>query len=204
MGRRRKARVTVAGIDRRATDLPHNAEVADTGVKDPYDGQPIVVVRSVRDDPVGKMGARGQIDEAQLAAARHWQRDYENSEIGGIRASDTTREPVDGGGAFPEPITDTTRRAVKSLTYTARKLGQEGDALIRHVLGQGMSIEVAAAARGMSGNHEIRYLGRRFRECLETLAVLYGYASKPKPVRPKPPGMPKNLRDAIEAAKVLT
>lgn len=171
----------VPAVDRRATDLPGRpADYAEVVVRDPYsrDGGHALVMQSIKDDPLGKMGARGQVDGAQLAAGRRWQADYERSEIGGIKANDTTREPVDGGGAYPDPISDQTVAAVRRLADAREALGVEGEALVRDVLASGMSIEVVCSRRNLTTERERKYIGRRFRETLETLAVFYGLASK--------------------------
>lgn len=168
-------------VDRRATGLPGRREdYAEVEVADPYSttGGRALVMRSIKDDPLGKMGARGQVDGAQLAAGRRWQSDYESAEVGGIKANDTTREPVDGGGAFHDPITDRQRVAVQRLQAARAELGQEGESLVRDVLASGLTIELVAGKRNLTTERERKYLGRRFREALETLAVFYGLASK--------------------------
>lgn len=168
-------------VDRRATDLPgRRGDYAEAEVADPYSstGGRALVMRSIKDDPLGKMGARSQIDGAQLAAGRRWQADYELSEIGGIKANDTTREPVDGGGAYPDPISDRTIAAVRRLQAARAELGLEGESLVRAVLAKGLTIELIAAARNLTTERERKYLGRRFRECLECLVVFYGLASQ--------------------------
>src|SRR3972149_5164341 len=95
--------------DRRAMDLPINAQVAPITVDDPYGtetGEKIVVFRSLRDDPVGAMPNRGQIREWQYTAARHWQKLHAVAGIGGVRGFDTTRDAVDGGQIASTTITD--------------------------------------------------------------------------------------------------
>jgi hypothetical protein len=46
------------------------------------------------------------------------------------------------------------------------------------VLGRGMSIAQAAYIRGMSSETDRKYIGKRFRECLSTLALRFGYANR--------------------------
>lgn len=163
--------------DRRVEQLPINAMVRPITVDDPYEpGGKITTVQSLRDDPLARLHVRSQIDDAQYAAGRHWQNLYEAAEIGGVRAMDTTKEPVDGGGFLTEPITDRQRDAARELGRLSRSLGQDGDALVRSVLGHRWFIEQIAAARGIESRRGIEYLGRRFRECLETLARELGYA----------------------------
>src|ERR1700756_427956 len=86
--------------DRQARDLPRNAEVAAVEVDDPLalePGEKIVALRSIRNDPLGRLHSPHQIDEAQFRGGRAFQDDWEKAERG-PRALDPTREYVDGGG----------------------------------------------------------------------------------------------------------
>lgn len=162
---------------RLSQDLPINSRVSIAIVKDPYSqvGEQIRVLRSVRDDPLAGMFSRSQIDQAQLEAGRRWQKHHEESEIGSIRAIDPGKEAVDGG-RMPEALSDRQIDAFRALAIADAKLGQEGCALVRDVLGHRLTIAAAAHKRGMSGESEMKYIGKRFRECLETLAVLWEFA----------------------------
>jgi hypothetical protein len=163
--------------DRRASQLPHGAVVSVVEVDDPYArGERISAVASLGDDPLGALHVRHQIDAAKFMAGRHWQRLYEASQIGTLRGMDLTRERVDGGGGNGvELMSDHRIKAMAALTRCCGLLGQEGDALVRDVLGKGMQVTEAAAARGL-GPRGLVYLGQRLRECLETLAHEFGYA----------------------------
>ncbi len=141
--------------DRMSADLPINSVVAETVVKDEA-GDYIKVLRSIRDDPLAGMLSRDQIDTAMFEAGRLWQKYYEHSEIGGISAIDPTKEAVDGG-RIPEPITDRQIEAIRELGNADKELGEYGASIIRDVLGR----------------HQ---LGRRLRECLDTLAHLWNFA----------------------------
>ena len=67
-------------------------------VEDPYvRGDHIRAVVSLRDDPLGALWARHEIDHAKYVAGRHWQKLYEASQIGDLRGIDLTRERVDAG-----------------------------------------------------------------------------------------------------------
>lgn len=174
-----QGRPPIAIHERMATDLPINAKVAPMTVPDPYstDGGTVIVLRSLRDDPLAALHSRGQVDTAQFLAGRHWQRSYELSEIGQVGAIDPTREAVDGGRPR-EILSDAYMRATKEIDLARKTLGQEGESIVHDVLIRGMPLLHVAAARGATAEREILYIGRRFRECLETLAVLYGYAMK--------------------------
>ena len=85
--------------DRRSRDLPRNAEVAAVEVDDPLalePGDKIVTLRSIRNDPLGRLHSHRQIDEAQYQGGRAFQDDWEKAERG-PHAVDPTREYVDGG-----------------------------------------------------------------------------------------------------------
>jgi hypothetical protein len=166
--------------DRRSTDLPINAIVASVVIDDPYSqiGEKIKATRSLRDDPLASLYIRSQINTAQFEAGRKFQRLVEEAQIGGIKAIDPAKESVDGG-RIPEPITDQQIKACRELNRAYRELGQEGAALMHDIAGDGMSVILAAGKRHMTSKLEIKYVGRRFRECLESLAVLWNLALRP-------------------------
>ena len=168
---------TAAVHDRRATELPANAVIGVVTVDDPYArGEHVSAVVSLRDDPLGALWVRKQIDDAKYHAGRRWQRLYEASQIGDLRGMDLTRERVDSSSNGVEILTDARTQAMAKLTRCGGVLGQEGDALIRDVLGRGLCLVEVAASRGYGTRRGLEYLGQRLRECLETLAHEFGYA----------------------------
>ena len=165
--------------DRRSTDLPRNAEVAAIEVDDPLGlepGEKIVTLRSLRNDPLGKMHSHRQIDEAQFQGGRAFQDDWEKAERG-PQAVDPTREYVDGGG-MREPITERQRKAVLRLNRAERELGADGSALVHEVLIMGLTMEQVGQRREVRGQRWIDYFARRFKECLDRLALIYGFATE--------------------------
>lgn len=167
--------------DRLAADLPINAIVSPVIVDDPYEaGAQITVLRSLRDDALARLACRGHIDRQLVLAGRAWQADYELVEIGNLRGIDTTRDAVDGG-RFPDLDTDRRCAASDRIARDDKALGQEGAILIRRVLVSGMTFEQIGAERGDIGQFMIKYLGRRFREALETLAQIRGFVSGGRP-----------------------
>jgi hypothetical protein len=150
-------------------------------VDDPYEaGGKIIVMRSTRDDPLGRLHDRRQIDEAQYQGGRAFQDDFETAERG-PRAIDPGKEFVDGGLA-PEPITEAMRKAVVRLNRVHRVLGQSGSAIAHDVLIAGMTLDRVAARREMETDLEKKYLGRRLRECLDDLALIYGFGGEGREV----------------------
>jgi hypothetical protein len=184
MSRRRKAKpISLAGragpLDRRVAEMQRRGEVAPVTVEDPYGltpGEKVVALRTLRDDPLAALHHNRMIDEAQYKAGRHWQLAYEAADIGTIRSIDLSRERVDGGSAPELTVNERTSRGLAELAKATTALGLEGEAIVRHVLGERMTFAVAAAKRGLATEAERKYIGRRFRECLETLALVYGYA----------------------------
>jgi hypothetical protein len=182
MARRSKLRraISLAGPgvqvhDRQARDLTINAIVAPVEVKDPY-GDRIVVLRSLRDDPLAGMFARRQIDQAQYDGGRAWQKCMEESEVGNIRAIDPTKEAVDGGRC-PEPLSDRYAHAHAKLKEAHSILGMIGENIVRDILGSRLTIMEAGQRRGYTTKDELAFMGRRFREALDTLAVVFGCAT---------------------------
>ena len=165
--------------DRRSQDLPRNAEVAAVEVDDPLGlepGEKIVTLRSIRNDPLARLHSHRQIDEAQYQGGRAFQDDWERAERG-PQAVDPTREYVDGG-RMREPITERQRKAVLRLNRAERELGADGSMLVHEILILGLTMEQISQRRGVTGQRWIDYLSKRFRECLDRLALMYGFATE--------------------------
>lgn len=163
--------------DRRSADLNINARVMPIEVDDPFEpGAKVTAYKSIRDDPLGRLHAHGQIDRGQMEAGEQWRAAYEIAEIGGSRAIDPTKEAVDGG-RIPEPFTDRQRRAFRTLETCRKALGSDGDALIRDVLGQRRFIREVAASRQIASERGIAALGMKFKKCLETLVIVFESAA---------------------------
>jgi hypothetical protein len=183
--RRKKPHGAAKVHDRRSQDLLRNAEVAAVEVDDPLalePGDKIVTLRSIRNDPLARLHSHRQIDEAQYQGGRAFQNDWEKAERG-PRAVDPTREYVDGGQAR-EPITERQRKAVLRLNRAERELGSEGSALVHEVLILGMTMEQIGQRRGLIAQRWKDYFARRFRECLDRLALIYGFATQERNKEP--------------------
>jgi hypothetical protein len=174
--------------DRRAQDLPFNAEVAVIEIDDPLalePGDKIIALRSTRGDPLAKLHTHHQIDEAQFRGGRAFQSDWEKAERG-PRAVDPTRERVDGEQAR-ESITEGQRRAVMRLNRIEHELGADGTALVHEILILGMTVQQISEQRGLITQRWKDYFARRFGECLDRLALFYGFAAPARiPVRSLP------------------
>lgn len=177
--KRRKLRHAEKIHDRRSHDLPRNAEVAAIEVDDPLalePGEKIVALRSIRNDPLARLHSHHQIDEAQYRGGRAFQHDWERAERG-PQAVDPTREHVDGGQRR-EPVTENQRQAVLRLNRVERELGADGSALVHDVLVQGLTMEQIGQRRGLYSQRWKDYFSRRFQECLDRLALIYGFATE--------------------------
>ncbi len=164
--------------DRRAHDLPRNAEVIAVEIDDPLalePGEKIVALRSVRNDPLGRLHAHKQLDEAQYRAGRAFQDDWERSELG-PQAIDPSREHVDGVQRR-ELVTEGQRQAVLRLNRAERELGADGAAITHDVLVRGLTMEQVGQKRGLASQRWNDYFARRFKECLDRLAMVYGFAT---------------------------
>lgn len=145
-------------------------------VDDPDDRVRRVKITSLKDDPIGQMHRRGQlltedekqkrvpqiVADARLAAARRWQALYERAEIGGARAIDPAKEPVDGG-RFVEPDADSGISARDQLRALRPKLGMieftgssqriTGERLLIWVLGEKKTLGKVAEMIGIDRRH---------------------------------------------------
>jgi hypothetical protein len=167
--------------DRRARDLPRNAEVVAVEVDDPLAleaGEKIVALRSIRNDPLGRLHSHHQLDEAQFLAGRAFQHDWERAERG-PQAVDPGRECVDGVQTR-EPVTESQRKAVLRLNRAERELGADGSALVHDVLVNGMTMGQVGLRRGLVSQRWRDYFSRRLGECLDRLALVYGFATDNK------------------------
>ena len=177
--KRNKSHRLVKLQDRRPRDLARNAEVASVEVDNPLGLEPgdkIVALRSISNDPLGRLHSHRQIDEAQYQAGRAFQDDWERAERG-PQAIDPGRDYVDGGQGR-EPITEGQRKAVLRLNRAERELGADGAALVHEVLILGMTLEQIGQRRGLHAQRWKDYFARRFRECLDRLALIYGFATE--------------------------
>jgi hypothetical protein len=159
--------------DRRSKDVLRNRHVSIIEVEDPYErGEMIVVSRQLRGDPLGRLHAHGQIDQAQYNAGRAFQFDWETAERG-ARAIDPTKEAVDGG-QMPEPITDGQAAARVRLVEIERELGRRIFRVVHAAVIHGMSMEQIAQSESQS---LVRLQGNLVRTGLNELAIIYGLSN---------------------------
>lgn len=170
-------------FDMRATGLVKGVVPADVVIPDPYPDEHgvhgrIRAVRNIRRDPIGAMEARGQLERHQIEAARDWQGHWERAQVGNVKAMDTTKEPVDGGGGIVDPISDRQKKALEQIRRGDAALGRQGAILVRHVLAEHLSIAHIAQMYGVPTARERDRIGWLFRQCLDELAKCYGKADR--------------------------
>jgi hypothetical protein len=163
--------------DRRAREINRGSvgHLSEAEVDDPFDpSAKIITMRSTRDDPLGDRFARGHIDQAQYLAGREFQRWFGIAERG-PRAMQLA-ESVDGRPAL-ESLTDEQLKAGNWLVKCYRLLGSDGTTLAHEMLILNLTARQMAAARGLRGQGWEVFFARRLSECLNTLAVAFGFAT---------------------------
>jgi len=168
--------------DRRATEINRGLkhDIVEVEIDDPYEaGAKISAIRSVRGDPLGDHFARGRIDQAQFDAGREFQRHFGIAERG-PRAMQLA-EAVDGDPPR-ENLTDGQLMAGKWLAKCYRKLGADGSSLVHDMLIHAMTAKQIAASRGLAGQDWEKFFSKRLWECLNTLALVYGFSNGEKKI----------------------
>jgi hypothetical protein len=144
------------------------------------------VIVNLREDPIGRMHARRQVDEAQYSAARAYQRLYDCATIGQLSPADLLRPRVDGG-RVPDPISAARMAAATRLRSVEGTLkdwhGHAGLSLTRCVLTGGKSVDKAARDFGAGSERDVRWWGVLLRRCLDVLAKALGFASSTQRAR---------------------
>ena len=140
----------------------------------------MTVIRALKDDPVGRMHSRHQIDEAQYKAARAFQEAADQATIGSMRSIDLGKTKV-SGGLPSDPLTPSRQKAMKWVRVAeeavARRFGFEGLSFCRAVLCDRLSVEQAARTRGAESDRELHSWGWLFKKCLTCLAVKFGFST---------------------------
>jgi hypothetical protein len=148
----------------------------------------LTAIVNLREDPIGRMHARRQVDAAQYHAARAYQRLYDCATIGNLSPADPGRVRVDGGRP-PDPISGQRMAAAKRLRSIERTLadwyGFAGLSLVRAVLTDNKSVDRTARDFGARTEREQRFRGLLFRKCLDALAQALGFATSAR--RPRHP-----------------
>lgn len=159
--------------DRRSADTLAAGQYAAIDVDDPLEpGAKLNVLRQMRGDPLARLHAHKQIDEAQYRAGRLYQQDKETADRG-ARAIDPTKEAVDGG-RLPEPLTDRQIKARKRIIRIEGELGRRLTRVLHAVLIDKQSFRKIT---GTTDQTALKLHGNLFRTALNELAEMYGLAN---------------------------
>jgi hypothetical protein len=143
----------------------------------------IIVAQSIRNDPLGQMYARHQIDRPEYLAARNYQELYATAQIGNIAAMNPCKPYVDGG-TFSEFMTEKQRLAAKRLRAVDHSVvatfGSTGLLLVQAILIDKMNIAEVAGP----GREHRAFAGSLFGNCLVEIAYQLGYASRSRVTNP--------------------
>lgn len=128
---------------------------------------------NMRESYVGWLWQKRLITDAEKKAADRVRHAFEALGGSGAKAIDYSKEPVDGGGAVSD-ITDRQITAGRTLREVHRMLGPQGHDLVMRMCGEGRWPQDMALDR-----RKRDYLSMRLRECLEHLAIMWGYQTRP-------------------------
>ena len=179
-------RLAKAGKPKKAAAKPQPGyegafEVGARVVDDPYEpGNKITVPWNVRHDPLARMLARGEIDEAQYRAGEDLRACVERLGGSGAPAVDTTKEAVDGGRVYGG-ISESTMKAAKKLRQAQMVLGWQSYRLVRAVVCDGLNGSLIA--QQSSARVDRKAVQVQVRHGLEQLAILWNYLTDPSSIR---------------------
>lgn len=168
MGRKRKRKVTLAT----AAGFDGKMSIAADAVPDPFEPTRKITVARNMTAPVDTLRRRRELDAAQVLACDRFRYLYDAARIGGARAVDYTREPVDGG-TLAQPLSVEVMRANAELATISRVpgVGKEGFALLVRIIGEERGL--LDVARQWGGNRDARrvvgYVRLRFLEAVRAL-----------------------------------
>lgn len=162
------------GIQQKRAGMEGRFEVGHKRVESPYSGETEIARVNVRHDALEHMHARRQITDAEKVAGDRFVCLCEMASIGGARAVDYSRTPVDGG-RIADNLSDQVMSATKELAEVRKCLGETGMRILEMVLVSGLTIRQVAAADAYTANRKRSelYAGRRFKEALGDLALMW-------------------------------
>lgn len=172
-GRKRKqkpvtlAHVTIVEIE---TDNPMYSKSHAEGQTNP---RKIISTYNAQESYVGFLYAGKHITEGEKRAADIVRMNFERLGGAGAQAIDYGKEPVDGGGAVQD-ITDRQMLAGQVMREIHTLLGPAGHDLTLKLAGQGLWPRDMAPR----DKRKQEYLSMRFRECLEHIAVEWGFQNR--------------------------
>lgn len=146
-------------------------------VDDPYDRTKLAVIKNTGGDPIEDMVARGLLDEAQWVAALRVRLYHERAGAVGAQAIDYGREHVDGGQVWVDvPLGQD--EAAKEMAKVRSVLGALDYKIVVAIAGEGRRINEVAGALAYGTETDRRYVGKRFRDALDSLVVFWCLGSR--------------------------
>jgi hypothetical protein len=164
-GRKRQKPVTLGNVIMLEVENPLYSRAHDGDRTNP---RTITACYNPRESYAGMLYARKTITQAENEAATRIRRAWEGIGGAGAKAMDYSKLVVDGG-LTPEPLSERQQEYGRLLKDAALRLGPQGYDLTIKLAGQGLMPKDMVATRRQQD-----YLGQRFQECLETLAVHWG------------------------------
>lgn len=156
------------------------AEKLTRHIQDPFDPDRMIQVEVRQLDPLSRMAARREIDDAQARAGVLFRQSHEVVASTGLRAVDFLHEKVDGG-RVRNGLPERSMRAAQRLREAQLLLGWQGYRIVECVLVGGCPAATIAEQTETGVSRET--VSWQVRSALEQLAVLWGLAQDPKKVR---------------------
>jgi hypothetical protein len=129
---------------------------------------------------IARMWMRGQIDKAMFSAARVYEQTYTAAMALKVKTVDPCAPVVSGGSSAADVIDgvlDATNHLERLEKGLRKRYGDEAVALVREVLGDGLTFEKAARRRGDGDRQRaVEWWGTMMRRCLQELAEASGNA----------------------------
>lgn len=184
MGRNRRRKPRIAVPKPRLKSDPANnfgPPVIETDVDSPSTAGTKDRVRR-RLSPVLLMLHRGEITEGHVFACERFLAVVEAAELGGARAIDYTREPVDGG-RVAQPLSPFAMAAGRELVDIARHVGKVGYAILTRIVVLEQGVTQVAEHWPCPGDRKRRegYVKGRLVEAADVLIDHFGMLAEGKP-----------------------
>ena len=144
-------------------------------VDDPYERGAKLTAQRRTSDVVGRLFSQGNIDKAQFEACRMFDALKFSARTSTVSVTDTTKEPVDGGGGIREPITDKTQRAAARLAEIRLVLGVRAYRIVEAVVCENMTLKEVS---GSSSKIDARITAKTFKDACNDMAEIFGFSGK--------------------------
>lgn len=176
MGRKRNRKVSLAA----AAGFDGKTAIGEDTVPDPFAPTRKITVTRNMVAPVDTLRKRRELNAAEVVACERFRDLYDSARIGGARAVDYTREPVDGG-TLTQPLSVEVMRANAELAAICRVpgVGKEGFALLVRIVGEERGLmEVARQwGGGTDARRVVGYVRLRFLEAVRALVDHWAIAA---------------------------